>query len=137
MPRTRQQAGRLSRNKGKAFERRVAKEVMPELTGHPHWKRTQRGDKQNFGDLEPCTKDGVQVWLDTKSLTLTRKYYVECRSRAVLSATEIRKWQAEVQLAATAVGSSYWILIVKQDRGPIWAFVSEARYSIVGEAEMF
>ncbi len=56
MARTRQQAGKLSRNKGKAFERKVVRDIMPKLTGWAYWKRTQRGDKQHY---VPDWADGV------------------------------------------------------------------------------
>jgi len=118
MIRNREQAGRLSRNKGKAFERRCCKEIMPLLTGWKYWKRTQRGDKQYFGDLAACDEKGMEI----KGTASCISWYVECRTRAVLSAKEIRKWLVETRQAAEAADAIEYALIVKQNHGPIWVF---------------
>lgn len=114
MARTPQQAGKLSRDKGKRFERHVAKHIMPKLTGWEHWKRTQRGDKQHYGDLVPCDEKGMEMD------GVAHNYYVECRTRATLSSAEIMKWMEETEEAARNSGRLNCFLVVKQDRGPIW-----------------
>ena len=118
MARTREQAGRLSRNKGKRFEREC-RAVMAELVGWPHWKRTQRGDTQHYGDLVACDENGMEMVFHDKN-----KYYIECRARATLSAKTIGVWFAEVTKAAARAGKPNWLLITKQDRGPTWVFLS-------------
>ena len=118
---TRSAIGRMSRNKGKRFERQC-REIMADISGWPYWKRTQRGDKQWQGDLEMCHEDGqkrVGIYLAEEPT-----YYVECRARATLTADKIIQWVQEVEAMWITGGIDRGVLICKQDRGPVLAICS-------------
>ena len=120
MTKTRQQIGRMSRNKGKRFER-DCRSIMWQITQWQWWKRTQRGDTQHGGDLIPCKENGSPL-LDAGIIP---RYYVECRARATLSSGTIVKWVDEVRDKAIDLSAAtLWVLLCKQDRGPILAICS-------------
>ncbi len=122
MAKTKAQTGRASRNKGKRFER-ACREVMWDITGWQYWKRTQRGDKQWQGDLVACHENGTG--LTPLESVEGGTYYVECRARGLLTAGIIAKWVDEVRDKAIDVSAaSLWVLLCKQDRGPILAVCS-------------
>jgi len=112
---TKSQIGKASRNKGKRFERQCRK-VMYYISGWQFWKRTQRGDTQFWGDLVPCNEYGQE----TDGLG----YYVECRTRGTLTKGQIAKWVDEVQTKAGEAMAERWVLLCKQDRGPVLAICS-------------
>jgi len=115
MVKTRQQIGRMSRNKGKRFERQC-REMMHSITGWPYWKRTQRGDLQLEGDLVACTDDSGGVPISVFG------YYVECKARASLSCGMIMSWYHE---ALSKKGrKEKVVLLCKQDRGVVLAVCS-------------
>jgi len=116
--------GKKSRDKGKRFERYCAKHVLPKLTGHPHWKRTQRGDTQHRGDLIPCDAEGKEV-------ALKNSYeIVECKTRAKLPVSEIKAWTKDLDAE-----SGNWLLIFKQDHGPV--FFMESFFTLNQTAQIF
>jgi len=120
MAKTKSQIGRASRNKGKRFERQCVA-VMHSITGWPFWKRTQRGDKQWGGDLISCDATGKLVTIVPSG---GYSYYVECRARATLRRTELMTWWQDVEAMARNGGATRWILLAKQDRGPVLAICS-------------
>ncbi len=120
MAKTKSELGRMSRNKGKRFERQC-REIMADITDWPYWNRTQRGDKQWGGDLSPCDKNGRIVYLNN---TEGGSYYVECRARATLTKGTMMTWWQDVELMARQGEMGQWILLCKQDRGPVLAICS-------------
>ena len=122
--------GKKSRDKGARFERHCAKHVLPELTGHPHWKRTQRGDAQHRGDLVPCDKEGREV---TPAPDLNCPEVVECKVRNAMCNSEVRGWVNS--LFEMGVPNENFMLLIKQDRGLVW--VGRGFYRHVGFWEPF
>ncbi len=120
MAKTKQQIGKASRNKGKNFERQC-RGIMHQLTGWPYWKRTQRGDKQWAGDLASCDEVGKLVSVVPPG---GHTYYVECRARATLRTTELIQWWFDVGIMARDAVALRWVLLAKQDRGPVLAICS-------------
>ena len=114
MKKTRSQIGRMSRNKGKRFEL-ACRDIMADISGWRYWKRTQRGDAQTQGDLVPDKgpHNEGNPW-----------YYVECRARGELSLAVLKRWYLEVKAKSKAISSDYWVLLARQDRGPILAICS-------------
>ena len=114
MAKTKQQIGRMARNKGKRFERQCHS-IMWDISGWQWWKRTQRGDTQHNGDLIPCTEDGRPLLGEG----IIGRYYVECRARATVGRSSIIKWIEEVR--DKAGDPCMWVLLVKANNGPTLA----------------
>jgi len=118
--RTKSQIGKASRDKGKRFERQ-SREIMAEVSGWPHWKRTQRGDTQHMGDLVECVIDGSPKPQHGFSTT----WYVECKVRGAMSLGMLMAWYQDTEVKARKIMADKWVLIAKQDRGVIMVIRSD------------
>ncbi len=119
----RQKAGKRARGRGGEFERRCAR-LLPQLLGHPYWKRTQRGDTQHRGDLVPCDEKGME------RADLLDMYHIECKARSAYSIKNVREWIAATAKACKKAGNSRtqkWLL-VGQPRGPVFAIDCNAHW---------
>ncbi|KKN72106.1 hypothetical protein LCGC14_0413920 [marine sediment metagenome] len=109
--------GSRERNTGARWERQ-AKKFAAELTGHLHWRRTDGGEKQWNGDLIPCNgRDGPVDKINAG------KFYVECKFRKKIQRRHVKEWIRTI-IKNSCGDERRWLLLIKQDGGPIIVFDS-------------
>ena len=119
----RKATGMTARQRGKRFELRCAKLLSPmaefEQFGlhGASFQRTQRGAPQHHGDLIACDSDGVVL------PNLMGQTYIECKTRARLSAGMIRRWCEEV--LEKGADAKFRLLMFSQFGGPIFSLLVE------------
>lgn len=129
--------GKLSRNKGAAFERRC-KVIMASVTNHPFWKRARGGELQHYGDLVPTNSKG-KILDDWNEGPIP---YVECKKYSVIYEGLLLEWKEKIEERVSEFWREIesqgiegedldyypemeWYLLYSQDKGPVYVLSNQ------------